>query len=142
MSFHFKILSPEITAPLFDSPRNISLTLFEVAQTVQILTRSASEANKFRLPFRVKCLPRWRFGLVFFAVVSLPVTTASQKSATSKLTLRAAKMHGFHQNRRCPTNLRIDHAQRLRSHHAFFETAAQLWKGSRTQLVSKTHQSG
>jgi len=57
---------------------------FEVAQTVQILTRSASEANKFRLPFRVKCLPRWRFGLGFFAVVSLPVTTVSQKYATSK----------------------------------------------------------
>jgi len=37
---------------------------FEVAQTVLILTRSASEANKLRLPFRVKCLPRWRFGLV------------------------------------------------------------------------------
>jgi len=40
---------------------NPSLTLFEVAQTVLILTRSASEANKLRLPFRVKCLPRWRF---------------------------------------------------------------------------------
>ena len=57
---------------------------FEVAQTVLILTRSASEANKLRLPFRVKCLPRWRFGLVFFAVVSLPVTTVGQKCATSK----------------------------------------------------------
>jgi len=34
---------------------------FEVAQTVLILTRSASEANKLRLPFRVKCLPCWRF---------------------------------------------------------------------------------
>ena len=31
---------------------------FEVAQPVLILTRSASEANKLRLAFRVKCLPR------------------------------------------------------------------------------------
>jgi len=27
MSFHFKLMSPEITAPLFVSPRNIPLTV-------------------------------------------------------------------------------------------------------------------
>ncbi|HRA89841.1 MAG TPA: hypothetical protein PK992_17260, partial [Planctomycetaceae bacterium] len=36
-----------------------------------------------------------------FAVVSLPVTTVSQKCATSKLTLRVAKTLGFRQNWRC-----------------------------------------
>ncbi|HRA86989.1 MAG TPA: hypothetical protein PK992_02945, partial [Planctomycetaceae bacterium] len=50
-------------------------------------SKSASEANKLRLLLGVKCLPRWRFGLVFFAAVSLPVSTVSQKCATSKLAL-------------------------------------------------------
>jgi len=59
-------------------PDQASPLAFEVAQTVLILTRSASEANKLRLPFRVKCLPRWRFGFVFFTVVSLPVSNESQ----------------------------------------------------------------
>ena len=39
-----------------------------------------------------------------FAVVSLLVTTVSQKCATSKLTLRVTKTLRFHQNWRCLTN--------------------------------------
>ncbi|HQZ69079.1 MAG TPA: hypothetical protein PLY87_28525, partial [Planctomycetaceae bacterium] len=41
-------------------------------------------ANKLRLSFGVTFLPRWRFGSVFLLVVSLVVTTVSQKCATSK----------------------------------------------------------
>gem|GEM_PF-6330507 len=61
---------------------------FGSCAVVLIPTRSASEANKLCFSFGVKYLPRWRFGLVFFAVTSLPVTTVSQKCATSKLTHR------------------------------------------------------
>jgi len=50
--------------------------------------KKRQRGNKLSFSFGVKCLPRWRFGLVFFAVVSLPVTIVSQKYATSKLALR------------------------------------------------------
>gem|GEM_PF-1611572 len=58
---------------------------FEVKQTVLILTRSASEANKLRLPFRVKYLTRWRFGLVFIAVQR----QSGAKASFQKLNQRA-----------------------------------------------------
>jgi len=74
---------------------------FEVAQTVLILTRSGSEANKLRLPFRVKCLPRWRFGLVFFAVVSLPVTTEVRNNIICKFSL--VGQDGFYARSRSPS---------------------------------------
>ena len=41
---------------------------FQGELMVLIPTRSASEANKLRLSFGVKFLPRWRFGLVFIVV--------------------------------------------------------------------------